>query len=750
MINNSRRRGVQSARSAFRGSAGSTKRQLLALVVCITFTVGGLLIATGGDSGDSVTSDALTTAEAVSGGVDSMRGSGGRGSGGGPNPRRALRSIQRSTHIAHIRSAESDAKIDSGDCVHGKAMRRFTDAVVRPPPALLALIQSSASGNAIPALTTDSREQWDAAIDFVSHSVELASDQTRTLTPSLDIERLSNAPLRWPPLVTLDLSSAFYTAVHHTSLAAASEYRSTHSYGGPHPVATRSSTRGGAHGSGGGVPISTPTYRVVAAGLSRSGSTWQFNCLRFILRAAFGDYSLPAVTHAFRARLKAESAAAADPAKLKSIEILRADLIELERAMKSSATSVPASIGLSEFIPSAKPEWAETAYDPKNQRSTHYPIGHPRLLDCLHNSTVCVIKVHGFVPEIPHVADAIFTTHRDVRDLISSIRHLSRGPDRTQWHNFGPPFGPPTDTTTSPDGQSSEFNNLKNAFSWYTRWVPLSVYDMEYEDLMSDELFEIRMHIRLLGFSEAGAPPVPNSEYVSRVSSAIADDSDSMPSLSPQPNPSRDASSNTFASEPPAPISVDPYLVQRLIRDAVSYAHRSEGWQSGSGLHTRHVSEHRHLLRDLTAFELREMEYHYGDWLRWKRYPIYYPDFAAAGATGATGATTSPATVPATGGSGFVERMRRRHSSDATASPTAGSSGPVPAAVEVNTRQNVMRGMSGHHLLWQTRNQTTLLSEWDGFLQSQYATRFHRAHTLNAQMEMLQSRKASSRQRRVC
>src|SRR6185312_10260046 len=123
------------------------------------------------------------------------------------------------------------------------------------------------------------------------------------------------------------------------------------------------------------------------------------------------------------------------------------------------------------------------------------------------------IKIHGFDLGLAKLADVIFTTHRDVRDLYGSNRHTFRTSDRGHWHTKGLPFGQPNPRECgSGDGEipcheAWERASLRAAFSWYLRWVPFAAYDMHYDDLMRDELAEIRLHARLLGFAEEDVDP---------------------------------------------------------------------------------------------------------------------------------------------------------------------------------------------------------------------------------------------------
>mmetsp|Transcript_3884 Transcript_3884/g.6460 ORF Transcript_3884/g.6460 Transcript_3884/m.6460 type:complete len:529 (-) Transcript_3884:339-1925(-) len=130
---------------------------------------------------------------------------------------------------------------------------------------------------------------------------------------------------------------------------------------------------------------------VVAAGLSRSGSTWQFNCLRILLE------------HATQAA------------------------------------------GLS----------------PQLVHSAH---GHSlsELEGCLEKQ-ICVVKCHEFMPQVLHRADAIFVTHRDLRDvLLSSVKKI----DACLLYGKQP---------------------VAMAFASYANWLPHACYDMRYEDLMADD-----------------------------------------------------------------------------------------------------------------------------------------------------------------------------------------------------------------------------------------------------------------------
>ena len=104
-------------------------------------------------------------------------------------------------------------------------------------------------------------------------------------------------------------------------------------------------------------------------------------------------------------------------------------------------------------------------------------------------------------------SDAIFTTHRDVRDLYGSNRHTFRTSDRRNWHLFGLPFGKPKDSGAGSGSEPWERTNLRDTFGWYTQWIPLATYDMHYDDMIADEISEIRIHTRLLGLSENDVDP---------------------------------------------------------------------------------------------------------------------------------------------------------------------------------------------------------------------------------------------------
>ena len=102
------------------------------------------------------------------------------------------------------------------------------------------------------------------------------------------------------------------------------------------------------------------TFRVISAGLSRSGSTWQFNALKYILRVAFGNYS----------------------------------------ALQQPIRSIPS---FSDLIPKTKEQFMHfesDGYGPALHRSAHHPVSSPKLFDCMLNARICVVKVHAFVPDL--------------------------------------------------------------------------------------------------------------------------------------------------------------------------------------------------------------------------------------------------------------------------------------------------------------------------------------------------------------
>ncbi len=114
--------------------------------------------------------------------------------------------------------------------------------------------------------------------------------------------------------------------------------------------------------------------------------------------------------------------------------------------------------------------------------------------------------------------------------------------------------------------------------------------------MLSDEILEICIHAHMLGFDCASAPMA-----------------DGGPAGTMGPN------------GPTGRIVIDPFLVRFLVHDAVALSRaRNAGWQADSGLNDRHRSAKRDLFRDLMVHELLMVEHQFGEWLRWRGYPMFF------------------------------------------------------------------------------------------------------------------------------
>lgn len=151
------------------------------------------------------------------------------------------------------------------------------------------------------------------------------------------------------------------------------------------------------------------SYRVLVTGLSRSGSTWQYNAIKTIL-----NFELGAVT-----------------------------------AVHSDAYSLEFEKCLSE--------------------------------------QVCVLKTHVFTPRLLPSVDFVFTSHRDLRDVLLSSMQM-----------FGSCLGT-TGLLRSREG-SARAHDVAQRFQQYAHWIPFACYDMSYETMYADRAAEIVRLAAVLGF----------------------------------------------------------------------------------------------------------------------------------------------------------------------------------------------------------------------------------------------------------
>lgn len=144
------------------------------------------------------------------------------------------------------------------------------------------------------------------------------------------------------------------------------------------------------------------SYRIIAAGNVRSGSTWQYNALRLLLQQ----------------KLVAEN-------RTEIVQFSAGHLREL-----------------------------------------------PRLRAALLSSNFSVIKLHEFDASVLSLADFVFTSHRDPRDVYVSIEDL---------------------------GVFSGGMELEASTSSYNQWLEYSCYDLKYEEMISDPLRELDRMASALG-----------------------------------------------------------------------------------------------------------------------------------------------------------------------------------------------------------------------------------------------------------
>merc|ERR1712091_421919 len=101
----------------------------------------------------------------------------------------------------------------------------------------------------------------------------------------------------------------------------------------------------------------------------------------------------------------------------------------------------------------------------------------------------CLLKTHGFVPRLVDKVDLIFTSHRDLRDVLLSSMQM-----------FGSCLGFGPDALHSRDARSSAADHdVAPRFQQYAAWTPYVAYDMRYETMYADKEGEVRRLAAALG-----------------------------------------------------------------------------------------------------------------------------------------------------------------------------------------------------------------------------------------------------------
>lgn len=157
-------------------------------------------------------------------------------------------------------------------------------------------------------------------------------------------------------------------------------------------------------------PNNVSAYRILVCGLSRSGSTWQYNALRTILRIESGMSVTSAHSDAYADQFEA----------------------------------------------------------------------------CL-SQPPCVLKTHTFAPRLLSAVDFVFTSHRDLRDVLLSSMQM-----------FGSCLG--TSSILRSRRGSARSHDVAQRFQQYAHWKPFACYDMSYEQMYADRTAEVLRLAKALGF----------------------------------------------------------------------------------------------------------------------------------------------------------------------------------------------------------------------------------------------------------
>ena len=113
--------------------------------------------------------------------------------------------------------------------------------------------------------------------------------------------------------------------------------------------------------------------------------------------------------------------------------------------------------------------------------STAHADADSELFDVCLATPPCLLKTHRFVPRLLPKVDFVFSSHRDLRDVLLSSMQM-----------FGSCLGFGPEALHSRDRKSTAAaHDVAPRFQQYAKWARYACYDMRYETMFQDRSGEV-------------------------------------------------------------------------------------------------------------------------------------------------------------------------------------------------------------------------------------------------------------------